>query len=362
MKIHPLLKDETAVLVYRTPVPASAAGAPSAEDFRRAAQEALAVMQVELEGEAGRAPVAIKPNVTSGERFADPDLGIGTHPAFVEGLVAYRGAPGPPAPSPIYVVEDPRNSDDRSPRHWLGTGYREIAAASGVRLRSPVSYYCTRKQVPRPFAHPTYNITRYAVDPGTLLINVPKLKTHNLAITTLCLKNLMGLVDVYERHFCAQAWREIPVPPGNRGVYARPKSEWMDADLHVAWQKGLARRLVDLAQVVTPALNLVEGVVGRDGTGFQRGRNYPLGLVIAGINMVAVDTIASYLMGFDPTQLIYLQAAAAAGLGCNDPIRLRVFIASGGALIPCPDLEPWKAQPPMRVIRDILGESSVETQ
>ena len=140
-------------------------------------------------------------------------------------------------------------SDDRSPRHWLGTGYREIAAASGVRLRSPVSYYCTRKQVPRPFAHPTYNITRYAVDPGTLLINVPKLKTHNLAITTLCLKNLMGLVDVYERHFCAQAWREIPVPPGNRGVYARPKSEWMDADLHVAWQKGLARRLVDLAVV-----------------------------------------------------------------------------------------------------------------
>jgi uncharacterized protein (DUF362 family) len=29
-----------------------------------------------------------------------------------------------------------------------------------------------------------------------------------------------------------------------------------------------------------------------------------LGLVIAGTNMVAVDSLASYLMGFDPLELI----------------------------------------------------------
>jgi len=44
-------------------------------------------------------------------------------------------------------------------------------------------------------------------------------------------------------------------------------------------------RLADLAQVARPALNVVEGVVGRDGTGFARGRNYPTGLVIVGTNM-----------------------------------------------------------------------------
>ena len=63
--------------------------------------------------------------------------------------------------------------------------------------------------------------------------------------------------------------------------------------MHELWQTGLARRLADTAQVLRPALNIVEGVVGREGTGFHRGRNRPLGLVIAGVNMVAVDSVAS---------------------------------------------------------------------
>ena len=92
----------------------------------------------------------------------------------------------------------------------------------------------------------------------------------------------------------------------------------MDRALHERWQEGLARRLADLAKVVQPQINVVEGIVGRDGTGFNRGTNYPLGLVVAGINMVAVDSVASYLMGFDPQELIYLRVAAEAGLGCND--------------------------------------------
>ena len=140
----------------------------------------------------------------------------------------------------------------------------------------------------------------------------PKLKTHNLAITTLCLKNLMGAVNVFDRHYCHQAWGEIPAAMRDDD---RPRNEWMDETVHGRWQDGLARRLADTAQVIRPALNVVEGVVGRDGTGFNRGRNYPLGLVIAGVNMVAVDSVASYLMGFDPAQLIYLQVANASWPG-----------------------------------------------
>ena len=42
-------------------------------------------MQLELSGE----KVAIKPNLTSEEHFADPDTGITTHWAFVGGMVEY---------------------------------------------------------------------------------------------------------------------------------------------------------------------------------------------------------------------------------------------------------------------------------
>ena len=344
LKLNPLLDDPDAVLVYRTAVPA----APAWAEFARAAREVLSVMQVALEGE----KVVFKPNVTSGEHFADPETGITTHPAFVGGLIEYVREHGA-RPGGIYIVEDPRDSDDFTPRHWRGTGYPEIAAQTGAKLRCPHTRYCVKKPVPRPLVHPMRNVSRYAVASDTVLINVPKLKTHNLAITSLCLKNLMGLDDVFDRHYCAQAWQELPA---HLRQDHRPRHEWMDEALHERWQEGLARRLADLAQVIRPHLNVVEGIVGRDGTGFNRGRNFSLGMVIAGVNMVAVDSVASYLMGFDPQRLIYLRVAAEIGLGCNDLSQLRIYTVADETIVPCEDLDSVRAKPPFRVIRDILGE------
>jgi uncharacterized protein (DUF362 family) len=319
------------------------------EDYHRAARQAMAAMQVELEGE----KAVIKPNVTAGERYADPDSGIGTHPGFVHGMVEHLRKHGA-RPGGVYVLEDPRDTDDNEPRHWRGTGYDTLAQETGVKLRYPTIYTCVKKAVPRPQTHPVLNVSRLAVGPDTVLFNVPKLKTHNLAITTLCLKNLMGTVNVFDRHYCAQAWREMPE---EIRAEKRPRHEWMDETVHEQWQEGLARRLADTAQVVQPHLNLIEGVVGRGGTGFHRGRNYPLGLAVAGVNMVAVDSVASYLMGFDPDQLVYLRLAAEIGLGTSDLARLRIYIVRDGGIVPCPDLEALRARPPLRVIRGIVGEN-----
>ena len=63
------------------------------------------------------------------------------------------------------------------------------------------------------------------------------------------------MVNVFDRHFCQQAWNEIP----KRLLPETAQKEWMDQRLHEQWQTGLARRLVDLAQVVQPRLNIVEG-------------------------------------------------------------------------------------------------------
>ena len=348
MKLHPLLEDPQAVLVTRTAL----VGAVAWEDFRRSAQDILSVMGVALEDE----NAVLKPNVTVGERFADPDSGVGTHPGFVQGMAEYLLAHGSRRGG-IFVLEDPRNSDDNEPRHWRDTGFPELQATLGVKLRTPTSYTCVKKTVPQPLCHATMNVSRLAVAPNSVLINVPKMKTHNLGITTLCMKNLMGVVNVFDRHFCNQAWREIPeaVEAGKQ-----PKKLWMDRALHEQWQMGLARRLIDLAQVVQPRLNIVEGVVARDGTGFNRGRNYPLGLCVAGVNMVAVDSMASYLMGFDPQSLIYLRMAAGAGLGTNDLSRLRVYCVDDGAIVPCRDVAALRARPPLRVISDIKGEEIVD--
>ncbi len=344
MKIHPLLTDPNAVLVLRTPLKGSAEW----DDFRQAAARAMAVMQIELEGE----KVVIKPNVTAGERFADPDTGITTHPGFVQGMVEYLNNHGA-RKDRLTIAEDPRNSDDNAPRHWNATGYERVAQETGARLHSPSTYTCVKKSVPHPLARPVLNVSRLATAPNTVLFNVPKLKTHNLAITTLCFKNLMGLVGVFDRHFCLQSWLEMPDAVQSE---QRPRHEWFTQEMHERWQAGLARRLVDTAQVIHPALNLVEGIVGREGTGFQRGRNRLLGLTVAGVNMVAVDSLVSYLMGFDPRGLIYLRLAAEAGLGTNDPGRLRVYTEHSGELVPCSNIDTLHIDPPFRVISNILGE------
>ena len=344
MHIHPLLRDPNAVLVTQAPI----AEPVTWEDFREAATRVMVALQIELEGER----VVIKPNITSGEYFANPDTGITTHPGFVQGMVEYLKVCGVKSDR-ITIAEDPRNSNNNAPRSWTGTGYERVAQDTGARLYCPTSYTCVKKPVTNPWIFERLNVSRLAVASNTVLINVPKLKTHNLSITTLGMKNLMGLVNVSDRHFCAQAWKELPEEVC---CDPRPRREWFSQALHARWQEGLARRLVDTARVIQPALNIVEGIVGREGTGFQRGRNRTLGLAIAGVNLVAVDSLASFLMGFDPQRLIYLNIAARAGLGENDIQKLRIYLLKEGSLALCPDVRQLRVDPPFQVLTGIMGE------
>lgn len=338
LTFNPLLaNDPKAVLILRLPV----ADSPQQADFKLAAHRAAEALQLGVED----CDLAIKPNATAAERFLDPESGIGTHPGFIWGLVEYLRANGA-ADKRVYIVEDPLNVDYGEVASWTGTGYLEIAAATGAILHSPTLETCVERPVPNPHVASTKRVSQYAVDPRIPLINVPKLKTHNLGITTLCLKNLMGVNYGPERHFCSQAMAELPAECVKHDL---PRHQWMDQALHECWQTGLAHRLSDLAQVVQPQLNIIEGIVGRDGTGFQHGRNLTLGLVIAGINMVAVDSVASYLMGFDPAELIYLRIAAETGLGCNRLSELHCYTLINGQVAPCQSLESLKADPPFEV-------------
>lgn len=342
MTLDPKADNPLAVIVIKIPVPPE----PAEQDFKRAAREIMTALGVGFEGER----VVFKPNVTIGERFKDPDSGITTHPAFVHGLIEAAQELGAGRTN---ILEDPLNTDNNKRRSWHGTGYREVAAATGAKLRCPKSYTCVKKAVPDSCVHQTLKVSRLATDPHVVLVNVPKLKTHNLAATTLSMKNLMGVVNVADRHYCRQAWEAIPEKERSAD---RERSDTADRDLHKRWQRGLADRLVDTAKVVKPRLNIVEGVVGRDGTGFRRGRNYPMGLVVAGINQVAVDSVASYLMGFDPGSLIYLQAASKAGLGQTDLGKLTIYTAEEGQLIPCRKIEEWVADPKFELITRLPGD------
>ncbi|NLG28999.1 MAG: DUF362 domain-containing protein [Chloroflexi bacterium] len=345
MQLHPLLDDPLAVAVYHTAV-----SLPVGWDaFRRAGRELLAALQLRLDE--GDKPV-LKPNVTAGELQPGPDTGITTHPGFVEGLIEHLLAHGARR-GQVFVVEDPHSTRGDERRSWVNTGYPAVAERTGCVLREPLSYNCVRLSVPNPRVHRWIPVQELFVAPGAVVINVPKLKTHNLAICTLSLKNLQGAIGNRDRSYCSQAWQELPEA---WRYETRPRGEWMTRAIHEQWQERHALRLADAASVLTPALNVVEGIVGRDGTAFAEGRNYATGLAIAGRNMVAVDTVAAYLMGFDPRKLVCLRVASEAGLGTNDLRRLRVYSVRDGALEACADLAALRAVPPFRVITRVRGE------
>jgi uncharacterized protein (DUF362 family) len=90
------------------------------------------------------------------------------------------------------------------------------------------------------------------------------------------------------------------------------------------------QRIVDIVSAFTPyeehfVLNVVEGIIGRDGTAFNQGHDVPVGLVVAGINPVHVDAVAGFLMGHDPRYVPFLIIANERGLGEHDIRKIEVF-------------------------------------
>jgi uncharacterized protein (DUF362 family) len=114
-----------------------------------------------------------------------------------------------------------------------------------------------------------------------LLVSMPKMKTHHWVGTTLAMKNLFGLV------------------PG--GVYGWPKNI-----LH--WS-GISECIVDLNATVPQSFAIVDGIEGMEGNGPIQGKSKFAGVIVAGKDLVAVDSTCCRIMGIDPAKIHYLKLA-----------------------------------------------------
>ena len=105
-------------------------------------------------------------------------------------------------------------------------------------------------------------------------VSVAKMKNHLFMGVTLCMKNLFGL------------------PPPNR-----PEGRVRHYFHHAI---RLSYVLPDLAMITDPCLNIVDGLVGQQGSEWD-GRPVVPDALIAGDQTTATDACAAYLMGHDPT-------------------------------------------------------------
>ena len=115
------------------------------------------------------------------------------------------------------------------------------------------------------------------------LINLPKLKTHEMMTMTCCVKNLFG------------------------AVVGTQKAAW---HLRAGADKELfAEMLLEVYQLREPDLNIVDAIVAMEGDGPGSGDPCQVGLLLAGENAVAVDLIAAEIVAL-PKKLLYLENAA----------------------------------------------------
>jgi len=295
---------------------------------------------------------AIKPNLT-----ATKDTGltyaIVTDPYVVEGLIEGMGRVGVRAEN-IYVREGLMPEQP-------STGYSAMAQRQGVHYgdndsREPLSKECPDGVV--------FRRTKYVGPfnyPDTHVINVSKLKTHEMGLT-LCVKNLQGTNAQPYIRFCS----------GLQTAIARdfqPDAESHVDDLHsqhrragiprwdtmkARWMEMWAQRTVDSYSLIRPSvlLNIIEGVYAQNGDGFDSGPGpsglpeiFLTNLLIFGKDAFRVDILGHWLAGHEPGNFGLFHIGKERGVSTAlNPRNIPVYRWEDGGpkLVP---LEQWARTP-----------------
>ncbi|MGB9586873.1 MAG: DUF362 domain-containing protein, partial [Armatimonadota bacterium] len=127
-----------------------------------------------------------------------------------------------------------------------------------------------------------------------VLINNPVLKVHSLTMVTLGIKNLHGLLSDEDKLF-GHSYRELPT------------------------------KLTDFLRIRKPDLTVIDGIVGQEGDHAEEGNSVDMGIIIAGKDVVAVDAIASAVIGFHPMEIDTTKLADEHGLGEGDMDSIQVL-------------------------------------
>jgi uncharacterized protein (DUF362 family) len=253
---------------------------------------------------AGKRKILLKPNIGIDRvRLTNGRQTELTEPAVTEGVIrALREV----TDAEILVGDAP--TDDSAAALYEKLGYPAMAARyPGVRMvdfgRGPF----VQVEVPgEPLQFARYWLHHELAEVDAC-VSVAKMKAHRSLGCTLCIKNLFGLTP----------WR----------IYGQPRVYLHDRLIR------LPRVLVDLAMLFRPALCVVDGIMTAN-HGEWHGTPVETGVLLAGDNVVATDSVGMQVMGFDPLgdypahphwyRRNSIRLAHEAGLGSADPSQIEV--------------------------------------
>ncbi len=228
--------------------------------------------------------VLLKPNLLSAKL---PERAVTTHPTVVRVVAELVREAGGRA-----IIGD-------SP--GIG-GFQRVAEKSGIARAAAESgaelvEFSTTVDLPGSGTFRRITVAKAYWD-ADKIINLPKLKTHEMMTMTCAVKNLFGAVVGAEKagwHLKAGATREQ-----------------------------FARLLLEIYLLKKPVLNIVDAIVAMEGNGPGSGDPVRVGALIAGVNPVAVDVIAARLAGIPEELLPIGREARRMGLHGADRDGIRI--------------------------------------
>ena len=255
--------------------------------------------------------VLLKVNLLSA---TPPERGIVTHPAVVEAMVRLvQEAGGNPL-----IADSPGGSVPYTEaglrRIYEASGLLEVAERTGAALNWDTSY--EEVSHPEGFLVKRLEVIKPVLE-ADVVISMPKLKTHVLTTFTGATKILFGVVPGFSKAVFHARMRNVT---------------------------NFALMLLDITSLVKPALVLMDAIVGMEGDGPSTGTLRDVGVILASRDSVALDVVATSMVGFDPLKVPTLREAAARGLWTGKVDDVVTLVASVNEVL-VPDFQSPVASP-----------------
>jgi uncharacterized protein (DUF362 family)/NAD-dependent dihydropyrimidine dehydrogenase PreA subunit len=217
--------------------------------------------------------VVLKPNLLLPSKV---ERAIITHPEFfraVAQIVRENGG------KPVLVESPALHSLERAIKN---TDYAEIVETEQIEVADPWVTETLFFEDSRSFK--SFEISKAFFD-ADIIINLPKFKTHGLTYITGAVKNFFGAIPGLQK---SKMHIKLPAP--------LDFTEFL-LDLYGAMLKGFQKPKI--------ILNLMDAIVAQEGEGpGTGGKPFPLNLVIAGHDAVAVDLAAVRAAGLEVEKAI----------------------------------------------------------
>jgi len=252
----------------------------------------------------GNRRVVLKPNMVSTEVPA-----CATHVDTLEGILEFLKSIG--KLENVIIAESAANAPTFE--GFSNYGYFSLTKKYPVKMvdldseGSEILYVFDEKDF-RP--HPV-RFSSIILSPGSYVVSVARMKTHNLAVATLSLKNIVFGAPLKDIGF-------------RLGPNTKAGTKCDKPTLHGSGARGINYNLYNLASRVHPDLAVIDGFEGMEGNGPRLGTPVDHRVCVVSTNWFAADRVGVELMGIDFAKMGYLNYCAQTGLGVADLNRIEI--------------------------------------